>query len=519
MRVLLAAFFILLLAVPAGAGDEPAIDELARMVLHGTDAEQALVAKWLENADREQLLALFQAVRTARHGTSSEPGSEPGSGPGAEPRPEPVKPTKGLVNLEVKFIDVRVEDAARLLGPDRPSPDTTSRLMDAADVDRLMRNVEASEGAVLVSAPRVTAYDGQRANMQVINQISFIQDFDVETGNPPVVDPIIGIMQEGVTLELRGKITADRKAIDIEFLGTWAVLQRPIKEKKIKLAGKEHTIQLPELDVAKTEAAIRLNDGGYAMLGGGVEFEIEGHRVERVALLRAQILELDRKPDRVAEIEPGLAQPMLEMHTEVILVPEDRIRSYLGDRTLSPARVHVLDAHQAAKLIMEARSDDALEVITASKLATLDGRKADLQLLNEVSYVKEFKKIEKGGRTIFDPVVAKLQDGVVIEITPTLSANKEMAVIEFSGAFAAIERPIRRVTKTVAGVQLVTQHPEMSVTRSKATIQMRSDTYVLVRGGKPGKFAKGEHVTIIHLKIGTVGEFVGAKPPGVRKNK
>ena len=96
-----------------------------------------------------------------------------------------------------------------------------------------------------------------------------------------------------MTLDLRPTIAEDRKSVTVEFNGTWSVLQRPIKEKKIKgPRGREVTIQLPEVDVAKAEASIRLNDGGYALIGGGIEFKVDDRRVERVALLHVKVIEM-----------------------------------------------------------------------------------------------------------------------------------------------------------------------------------------------------------------------------------
>ena len=118
---------------------------------------------------------------------------------------------------------------------------------------------------------------------------------------------------------------------------------------------------------------------------------------------------------------------------------------------------------------------------------------------------------DSGGRVFFRPVVAIIQDGVVLQMTPTLSKDPRFATLEFSGTYAALARPIPQFEHEVEGQKLVTQHPEMQVLRNKATIRMKSGAYVLIRGTVP-EFADGEHMTLIRLKIGTVGEFVRRAP-------
>ncbi|MHC4924034.1 MAG: hypothetical protein ACYTG4_08140 [Planctomycetota bacterium] len=44
----------------------------------------------------------------------------------------------------------------------------------------------------------------RRANIQVLNQVSYIQDFDVEIAQlAQIGDPIIGLLQEGVVLDVK----------------------------------------------------------------------------------------------------------------------------------------------------------------------------------------------------------------------------------------------------------------------------------------------------------------------------
>ena len=73
--ILLPLLLVLLGSAPcARAGDaDPTVDQLARMILRGNDAEHALVAAWLEDADRAALRAVFARLRALGAASAPEP--------------------------------------------------------------------------------------------------------------------------------------------------------------------------------------------------------------------------------------------------------------------------------------------------------------------------------------------------------------------------------------------------------------------------------------------------------------
>ena len=66
--------------------------------------------------------------------------------------------------------------------------------------------VLADEGAVgpLVARYQVVGGSGQSVYITTVNQISYIQDFDVEVAQTSfIADPVIGVIQDGLTLHVR----------------------------------------------------------------------------------------------------------------------------------------------------------------------------------------------------------------------------------------------------------------------------------------------------------------------------
>jgi type II secretory pathway component GspD/PulD (secretin) len=142
--------------------------------------------------------------------------------------------------------------------------------LDDVQIEAILRAVEKSERTEIVVAPKICVYDKERANVTVLNQISYIYDFDVEIAQAAQIgDPLIQSIRDGVVLDVRPIISADRKYITMELRPTVATLVRPIATFQTTLAnGPPVTIQLPELQIQRVRTTVTMPDGGTLMLGG-----------------------------------------------------------------------------------------------------------------------------------------------------------------------------------------------------------------------------------------------------------
>ena len=134
----------------------------------------------------------------------------------------------------------------------------------------ILRAVSKSERVQLVTAPRITLYNTARGNVSVLNQVAYVADFDVEIAQAASIgDPIIQTVQDGVVLDVRPVVSADRRFITLELRPTVADLVRPIQEIVTTLGSQNSvTIQLPELDIQRVRTSIPMPDGGTVLLGG-----------------------------------------------------------------------------------------------------------------------------------------------------------------------------------------------------------------------------------------------------------
>ncbi|MEM8711455.1 MAG: hypothetical protein AAGG01_10920 [Planctomycetota bacterium] len=134
----------------------------------------------------------------------------------------------------------------------------------------ILRAVQKSERIETVTAPRVTVNNGARANVSVLNQVAYVQDFDVQIAQAAsIADPIIKVIQDGVILDVRPVVSADLQYITLELRPTIAELQRPIREQPTTLGTQNSvTIQLPEVEIQRVRTSIPIPDGGTVLLGG-----------------------------------------------------------------------------------------------------------------------------------------------------------------------------------------------------------------------------------------------------------
>ncbi len=137
-------------------------------------------------------------------------------------------------------------------------------------LEMILRAVSKSERVELVTSPRISVHNTARGNLSVVNHIAYVQDFNVEIAQAAsIADPIVNIVQDGVVLDVRPVISADRRFITLELRPTIATLKRPIREVVTTLGSQNSvTIQLPEVEFQRVRTSIPMPDGGTVLLGG-----------------------------------------------------------------------------------------------------------------------------------------------------------------------------------------------------------------------------------------------------------
>jgi Flp pilus assembly secretin CpaC len=143
--------------------------------------------------------------------------------------------------------------------------------LDDLQYNLIVRAVNKREHAEELTGTTLSCQNTQRAYATMLNQITYVQDFDVEVALASIIaDPIVGVISDGIVLDVRPTISQNRRYILLELRPTVATLLRPMPEFTSSLAGLTTpvTLQLPELQVASASTTALIPDGGAVVIGG-----------------------------------------------------------------------------------------------------------------------------------------------------------------------------------------------------------------------------------------------------------
>jgi Flp pilus assembly secretin CpaC/tetratricopeptide (TPR) repeat protein len=142
--------------------------------------------------------------------------------------------------------------------------------LDDTQVEVVLRAVQKQERNEIITAPRLVIYNNARANMSVLRHTSYIRDFEVEIAqSAAVANPVVDVVRDGVVMDVRPVVSADRRFITMELRPTVMDLQVPIPTFTTTLGvGQPISIQLPRVTLQRVRTTVTMPDGATIMLGG-----------------------------------------------------------------------------------------------------------------------------------------------------------------------------------------------------------------------------------------------------------
>ena len=198
--------------------------------------------------------------------------------------------------------------------------------LDDLELGVVFDAVEKSAFANVLTAPRLTIYNNQRANLTLTNQIAYVKDYDVEVAQTAfIADPLVDIVQDGLVLDVRPTVSHDRKYVTLELRPTVAILARPIQTFVTPLAGLTTAviIELPELEYRAAATTVRVPDRGWVVIGGLKNVTTVDRRSETPILSQIPILNFffSRKgrSDEISDL-------ILLLHVRIIDLDEEEAR-------------------------------------------------------------------------------------------------------------------------------------------------------------------------------------------------
>ncbi|MSR18691.1 MAG: hypothetical protein EXS00_05915, partial [Phycisphaerales bacterium] len=161
-----------------------------------------------------------------------------------------------------------------------PTLTSSFTYLDDVQVDLLVQATSADQRNVVLNAPRLTMFNGQRSWISVAKAISYVSNLTPVTGDASGgFAPTIGVVYEGFVLDVEAVVSADRRYVTmtVQF-----GLNENVKFETVPVTGAVGgdtsaggrgsqfggTIQLPSLSGTQIATTVSVPDKGTILLGG-----------------------------------------------------------------------------------------------------------------------------------------------------------------------------------------------------------------------------------------------------------
>ncbi len=142
-------------------------------------------------------------------------------------------------------------------------------ILDDTEMSMILSAVEKAESAQIANQQSLSVTNGQSAYIGVMNQISYVQDYEAQVAQASAItDPVIGVVNDGIVLEVRPVVAHDRASTILQVKPTIASLVRPFRTQTLTLGNFPATLQLPELRASRAATSAVVPDGATMLIGG-----------------------------------------------------------------------------------------------------------------------------------------------------------------------------------------------------------------------------------------------------------
>jgi general secretion pathway protein D len=213
---------------------------------------------------------------------------------------------------------------------------TSATYLDDFQVTLVMRAVQASVTSTVVTAPRLTLFNGQRAYVLVTTTRAYVSNLTpvVSTGVSAFA-PTVSFTQSGVILDVQATVSADRKYVTLTlrpslntlldllpftFQTGASVVSNNGPLGSTVTSTPSGTIQEPETQVTQVRTTVSVPDGGTLLIGGQtlageVEREIGVPVLSKIPILKRLFTNKSTAKDE--QVLLILVRPTIIMQREI----------------------------------------------------------------------------------------------------------------------------------------------------------------------------------------------------------
>jgi beta-lactamase regulating signal transducer with metallopeptidase domain len=154
---------------------------------------------------------------------------------------------------------------------DGADPATAGVFLTNPQADELLAAIQRSPAASVVTAPRLTVFNGQRAYVLVSTQRAYVRDFAtvVAAGGETRYEPIIDTVEAGVMLDVQATASANRQYVSLSLRPRLSAMTG---KKEVpwpgRPAGSTLTVQEPVVKTSELRTLVSVPDGGTVLFGG-----------------------------------------------------------------------------------------------------------------------------------------------------------------------------------------------------------------------------------------------------------
>ncbi|TVR11921.1 MAG: hypothetical protein EA401_10105 [Planctomycetota bacterium] len=149
-------------------------------------------------------------------------------------------------------------------------------LLGSTQLSAIFTATRQNERGRSVSGIDLTTMHGQRAHALFLSQVSYITDYNVETGGDGngVVEPVLGTAPVGSVLDVRPYVSADRKYVTMDLRPLHTSLSFTVERFSVittigdTFAVLSFPLELPNLRTHTAGTRVMIPDGGSILVGG-----------------------------------------------------------------------------------------------------------------------------------------------------------------------------------------------------------------------------------------------------------
>ena len=277
----------------------------------------------------------------------------------------------------------------------------------------------SGDDATPISAPVLTTLAGQRASVTIMNQMSFVQDFDVEVEDEKwLADPVVGIIQDGIVVDVVARPVAGSNRIAFTWGLMSSELAKPIRVKEVPLSAVTPpvSIQFPSIPIVSAVGRTLLVPGEDTLLAEAPTADGKGMLVT----VRVEPQALAEVPNPSATeffaLVPGDSEPA-GLFTEAANLPaptSSELLELVVVRLKSPLPRDALHLDpMTAELALDRMNPEPIRTI---RLRTGADPLARAEVLLQKSYLRDYDTPKSDHGTLLDPVVDNLVVGLTAEV-------------------------------------------------------------------------------------------------------